>query len=337
MLDANKIEELSRGIDHHLRKLESFTDVLKEVKTALKDLKENEEKNYQYEISKLKRDVLEISNNLKKWGLPTSGEYEKNLQEIKELLAGSDWPEAVDPIFICDNEEKAICRAKGILDLLVGENLENKKFLDFGCGEGHVVEVARNRGASVALGYDIEDKYKFDRQNFCDNLETIKQNAPYDIILLHDVLDHLVTYHPTQVLHELGKILSYDGRIYLRNHPWCSRHGGHLYTKKNLAFLHLILDETELMRCEGLQLEYNLKILDPIKVYNEWINQAGLSIKNELIVRNDVEEFFTNPSCLTDRLKNLWSNCDNIKQFLEIDFVEYVLELPKDCVSKAII
>jgi SAM-dependent methyltransferase len=331
MIDPNRIDDITKGIDEHLRKLESFSAILLDVKFSLLLVRDTQEKTLAYELSKIKRDLAELSNNLKKYGLPTSSNYEKSLEEVKEFLKNENWPQAVDPVLICDNEEKAAHRANGILDILVGESIKDKKILDFGCGEGHTIPAAKVREAALAVGYDIDtDKYKFDRADFTNNFKEVEKKGPFDIILLHDVLDHAMEIDPIHILQQAKSVLSNDGRIYLRNHPWCSRHGGHLYLKNNLAFLHLILDEFELVRCEGLQIEHNIKITTPIETYKHWIDQVGLSIKNELVIKSEVENFFLDSSAIRERLNQHWNNPDIIQNFMEIDFVEYVLEKPKD-------
>ena len=54
-------------------------------------------------------------------------------------------------------------RAEGVVDILVEESLENKKFLDFGCGEGHMAKYAAKE-CSLSIGYDLQksEKSKFD-------------------------------------------------------------------------------------------------------------------------------------------------------------------------------
>lgn len=328
MLDINKIDEICIGIDEHLRKLESFTDLLKEVKISLQMLKESQEKTFLYELAKVKLDVADISEQLKKRGLPMSNDYEKSLHQIRTLLDGKEWPEAVNADFICDSEDKAAIRAEHILDMLIGESLKGKKFLDFGCGQGQTLPAALAREAAFAFGYDIDaSQYKFSPEWFSHNFEDVRKHAPYDIILLHDVLDHSILLNPAEILKQARSVLSSHGRIYVRNHPWCSRHGGHLYLQKNKAFLHLILDDVELTRCAGIQGEHNVKVLDPINTYRNWIEEAGLSVKTELTIKSEVEEFFLEPSVIRDKLNQLWHDSDCIANYMEIDFVEYVLEM----------
>jgi SAM-dependent methyltransferase len=337
MFDLSKIEEIAKGIDEHLRKLESFTGVLRDVKVSLALLKESQEKSYLYELNKIKKDVADLSESLKKYGLPQTSQYEKDLNEIRNLIDSQDWPLAVDPGLICDNEEKAQLRANSILDILVAENLKGKKFLDFGCGEGHTIPAAIEREAELAFGFDVSiNKFKFDKQYVTDSFEIVRSHAPYDIILMHDVLDHIVVVDPIEALKNAASILSSEGRIYLRNHPWSARHGGHLYLQKNLAFLHLVLDETELMRCFGLEVEHNIKIVKPIETYRDWIVKAGLEAKSELPIKTKVEDFFTRPSLIHNKLTEKINKNEAIQNELEIDFVEYVLELPKENANKII-
>lgn len=337
MFDLKQIDEIARGLDEHLRKLESFSGLLQEVKVSLALLRESQEKNYIYELNKVKKDLASLSESLQKYGLPKTSEYEKVLNELREILESEDWPFAVEPHLICDNQEKASIRANAILDLFVAENFKFKRFLDFGCGEGHTIPAAKSREASLTIGFDVDKgKYKFDNHDFTDNFDVVRSKAPYDIILLHDVLDHIVIDDPIETLKKAASVLSREGRIYVRNHPWCSRHGGHLYTKSNKAFLHLIMDEIELVRWKGLETEHNIKILKPLETYRYWIQEAGLEIKSELPIRSKVEEFFLKPSVIRERLNKNWDDSELVQNYMEIDFVEYILESPKDKSNKQI-
>src|SRR5713226_628667 len=74
-------------------------------------------------------------------------------------LRSSEWPLSADPAFICnqDLEEDKECRASAIYSLMLSEHLDkNKKFLDFGCGEGYLVRHTQN--LALSIGYDITEQ-----------------------------------------------------------------------------------------------------------------------------------------------------------------------------------
>lgn len=335
MFDAKKIEEIINGIDHHLRKIEHFISDLKDVKHYLMYLQKTQEKAILYDFYKVKNEIKEVSNNLKKYGLPLSSEYEKNIAELKKLAEDGSWPFAVDPEDICNSEEDVQKRADSILDLLVAERMKDKRFLDFGCGKGHTIPAAKIREAKSVLGYDINDEYQFDKNDFTTNFDVVKEKAPYDIIVLHDVLDHAERVNPIEILKQASSVLAGGGKIYVRTHPWSSRHGGHLYLNKNLSFLHLIFDEIELLRLFGIESEHNIKIIKPEETYDSWIKESGLDIKNKILVQSEVEEFFKYPSAVNERLQKIWGESD-FSKYLEIDFIEYILELKNEVSNMAI-
>lgn len=326
MLDINKIHEICLGIDGHLRELESFIGVLREIKSSLDHLAKSQESQYLYELRKMMEEVVELKGQLRKYGLPEANKYEKDLQLVREMADDVLWPVAVQPELICDSEDKARQRAAAIMDIFVCEHLKGKKFLDYGCGQGHSVPEAMKREAAVAMGYDIRaDAFKADGQ-MTSSFSEVAKNGPYDIILLHDVLDHIIMIDPIQALVQAKSVLAPNGKIYIRNHPWSSRHGGHLYTQKNRAFLHLVMDEVELTRTGGLTFEHNIKVIRPLVTYKHWFETAGLKVKSEIAVRDAVEDYFTKPSPVQERLTKIWGDQYEMVSHMEVSFVEYVLE-----------
>ena len=330
MLDLSEIKQLSVGLDIHLRKLETFIPVLRDIKASLDELLHAQENKYLYELGKLRREIINVNEELKKRGLPFANEYELELQGLKEMLDSGDWPAAVDPEQICadDDSEKKVIRANNILDLIVVENLKDKKFLDYGCGSGEVVLEASKKEAN-AIGYDINPS-KFEPHDLLTaDFEAIRKLAPFDVILVHDVLDHIEHIDPLQALFQIKEVLSPHGRVYVRNHPWSSRHGGHLYNTKNKAFMHLVFDEIELTRIGGYATDYNIRVTDPLGTYRYWFNETGFSIKEEYPIIHEVEKFFTQPSIVWEKLKHHWPDSETQINFLEIEFVEYILEIDK--------
>lgn len=237
----------------------------------------------------------------------------ERLAELTELrmLAKSDlWPAAV-PEELISGKETQNARAMGVLQV-ANLSLGGKKFLDFGCGEGHTVRLAKEIfGAKTAFGYDINGDY---------DLESVKQNGPYDVILLFDVLDH--ADDPEDVLRVCKELKSPDGKIFARFHPWFSRSGTHIYKQLNKAYLQLVFDETELATLGILQ--EKTKKITHIKTYREWIKKVGLTILSENPTKQSLELFFTHNPAILRRIK---SNFDNEfpRNMLEIQFIDMVL------------
>jgi 2-polyprenyl-3-methyl-5-hydroxy-6-metoxy-1,4-benzoquinol methylase len=293
--------------------------------------------------------LIELQNLLKSKNDPELNAYLETLQELtnvpavqesndaefeelKKLLESDAWPAAVDPTLICDpnSEEDKLNRAEGILELLIEESLENKKFLDFGCGEGHVPFKAIDQKVSSSVGYDIkEDSHWADFKNciLTTDLEIVKSNGPYDVILVYDVLDHMNQSEMAGVLTQIKDLLSDSGTIYLRTHPFCSRHATHLYHKINKAFVHLVFTASELEKL-GYETPINANIMWPIKQYNACFINSNLKQINSNTLRERIEDFFKNNSIIEKRLreKNSLYNNDFPSFQCEQQFLDFILK-----------
>jgi 2-polyprenyl-3-methyl-5-hydroxy-6-metoxy-1,4-benzoquinol methylase len=229
---------------------------------------------------------------------------------LKSLLASEQWPEAIDHNLICaqDSETDKISRAEGILELLVEKDLKDKKFLDFGCGEGHVAYKALSQNPVVSIGYDIAKNAmweKFGTQNkliLTDNIADVEQYAPFDVVLLYDVIDHVSQEDAIKLLKKVSELIEINGTIYLRAHPFCSRHATHLYQKINKAFIHLVFTSNELNDM-GYESPVNAHITHPIAQYGELFSAANLTVSHHNILREKVESFFKKTSIVKERVR----------------------------------
>jgi len=325
-MDLKRIDELAAGVEWYLKQLSNFTLELKGVREDLRKVKESLERNQTHEIQRMQQQIVALTDVLRQQGVVAPSQYELELEQIKGFMKG-EWPQAVPQDRICDTDEKKRERARGVINLFVSEYLKDKSFLDFGCKDDYCILAAEENEAASVLGYDIKLNTSSPHVNLTDDWKQVEDRAPYDVVLLHDVLDHIEMYDPIEALRKIKSVMSPDGRIYVRNHPWSSRHGGHLYIQKNLAFLHLILDEVELARVSGLQSEYNIKVLTPLETYRHWFKEAGLKIDSEMPIRTSVEAFFKDSVSIYGRLIKQWPQGQDPYNHMEIDFVEYVLSM----------
>ncbi len=264
--------------------------------------------------------------------------------ELLNLLNSKEWPAAVDPTLICDitSDQDKEDRAEGILDLIIDTHLEHLKFLDFGCGEGHVINKSKIQKPKLAVGYDIKKYEKWEKWEktsntmITDDWETIKTNGPYNIILMYDVIDHMIMSKEDLIskLKEIKSLLAPNGKVYVRNHPWCSRHGTHLYHKLNKAFVHLVFSDEEI-EAMGHTQEQVRQTIHPLNEYEELFNKSGFKIQGTPnVVKEGVEPFFYK-DIISQRIKNNYKNSHDVNlknrsQFpvfqLEQQFIDYVLK-----------
>lgn len=230
--------------------------------------------------------------------------------ELLKSLLEAGWPEAVPSELICDMKSTPDKqeRAQGILDIIVDEDIKDKSFLDFGCGEGFLAQVAA-KNAKIAVGYDIVQsgdlkwEAEADKCLLTTNMAEVQKHAPYDVICLYDVLDHVTD--PIAVLKQAKDLVGDMGRIYARCHPWCSRHGSNLYYEVNKAYIHLIFTEEELATL-GYVAPPNIKVLFPQMTYDKIIKASDLKIVSRYTDNDPLESFFLNNDVIKQRILANW-------------------------------
>jgi 2-polyprenyl-3-methyl-5-hydroxy-6-metoxy-1,4-benzoquinol methylase len=251
------------------------------------------------------------------------GGKDDEFESLKLLLESDAWPHAVDPSLICDItvEKDKEDRAEGIIDLIIETNLAGLSFLDFGCGDGHVVEKSKEQKTKLSVGYDTKKSEKWndwktdEKSLFTTNWEEVKAKGPYNVILMYDVIDH-IQGDDNAVIEELKKVRSVTApgaKVYVRCHPWCSRHGTHLYHQKNKAFMHLIFTDEELNKL-GYEQEKTQKVIHPVATYQNWFRAAGFQIpRNHNAINEHVEPFFLETPLLAKRIKSNWAHSHDHK------------------------
>lgn len=330
-IEVEKLEEWLAEANKRLHEVASADQNLKKAYEVLVEIKKYQDNKILSGIAEVKRELSLINERLNKLGVSSANEYDRDFNILRRKLDSTEWPAAIDQNLICHSEDQLKKRADNIIKLHVHEFLEDQKFLDFGCGDGYVTVAAANAGATLSVGYDISKKWKFANNEgsyfFTADPKEVRQKGPYDVVLIFDVMDHL-TEDPVRVLKEIRQLLSANGKIYMRNHPWCSRHGSHLHEKLNKAFAHLIFDDMELTRIGGYTQENVLKLTDPIGTYRSWFEEADLMVQNETIITKEAEEFFFLPENIEirDKLENCWEGKD-LRKLLSIEYVFYVLSL----------
>ncbi len=264
--------------------------------------------------------------------------------ELKKMLNSTDWPAAIDPTLICNttSDQDKEDRAEGILDLIIDVHLEGLSILDFGCGEGHLSWKSLMQKPKVSVGYDIQE-YNWQRWPVGETLfmhtdwESVKKKGPYNVIVAYDVLDHIEGNDVTEILENLKKIrqvMAPNASVYVRCHPFVSRHGTHLYHQLNKAYAHLVFTPEELVELGYSPGPHTRRIIHPVGSYRQWFQMANFKIRREQIVREPIEPYFTKGGLVTDRIKDNWKVSPKVelssgRQFptvqIEQQFVDFIL------------
>jgi len=253
-------------------------------------------------------------------------------KHIQALMEIDCWPLAVPAHHMNSNmsDEDQINRANAVLDMTLMKSVEGKHFLDFGCGDGWIAREAIKRGAATSTGYDLQTfptwpNPKMKGVGFVTDFSVLTKEK-FDVIFLYDVLDH--TTDPIGVMNQVKMLLNTDGVVYVRCHPWSSKHASHLYKKGlNKAYIHLFLTWDELAKL-GYEPMFTRTEKKPLEAYRWWFN--NFKIERERPIREAVSDFFYVPSFMDlvtveqqlapDVRESFFKNMD-------IQFVDYVLKL----------
>jgi len=206
-------------------------------------------------------------------------------------------------------------RVKAINDL-VDHNLINS-ILDFGCGNGEMLEVLRSTFEIEIMGLEPENVARTQAQKRGFNVlssisEFVKNSQKFDLITLFHVVEHL--YEPLDILNELKKILNAGGILAIetpnsqdalislyecdsfRNFTYWSHHP-YLYSNKSLEIL-LNSAGFEMLFNTGVQrysLDNHLYWLSKNKPggHNVWGNLFDFEVLkayNENLIQNRVQD-----------------------------------------------
>ena len=249
---------------------------------------------------------------------------------IDKLLHMDNYPEAVSPHLIAreNSPSDQIKRANACLDMIIDCPTDGIAFLDFGCGEGWMAKQILDKGVAKSVGYDIDGKENWKTiQNvfFTTKLEEVTDQT-YDMIFLYDVLDHMLG-NPKETMDLLYDLLNPSGVIYVRCHPYTSRHAAHLHQNGlNKAYLHLFLNKDELDEIVGKPTMFVRPETNPQEAYRWWFDKFKVCNSPGRMCEKPVDPFFEQPY-FREMLQEQFPDrkIKDIMNDLAIDFIDFVL------------
>jgi 2-polyprenyl-3-methyl-5-hydroxy-6-metoxy-1,4-benzoquinol methylase len=273
----------------------------------------------------LKGCVNEIDNFLK------SNDFDL----LKGLLLSKDWPQAAHNDQICNfnSVHESSFRAKNTLNVFdLNEGvLRGKRFLDFGCGRGFTTLEASRRGA-ISFGYDPFEKNFFkDRGdvNFFSDWGAVQKevnlNGKFDYVFLYDVLDHVNGELIESIVSKVYSVCS--NMVFLRCHPFCSRHGYHLHSLLNKAFIHLVFTPEELHSIGLRKVEHTLSIVNTTDYASFFIKK--FKVISEVKITDPIDNFFINNPFIINKIATRWfygSSREHALSNMSCSFLDFVLK-----------
>jgi 2-polyprenyl-3-methyl-5-hydroxy-6-metoxy-1,4-benzoquinol methylase len=253
-------------------------------------------------------------------------------KHIGDLMAIDCWPEAVPQFLVAKDAsaEDQANRANAVLDMLLDRRVEGLTFLDFGCGDGWIAGEVLKRGVTESVGYDVKESSIWPTikgPKFTSNFNDL-QPGYYDVIFLYDVLDHCED--PVFLMSQIQNLIKPTGTVYVRCHPWTSKHATHLYKQGiNKAYLHLFLTYEEIKELINQDPVFTRAEKKPLEAYHWWFN--NFTIKKERSVKEPVNGFFHVPSfkeLLANEQQIPMNEIDNFVNGLDVQFVDFCL-VPK--------
>ncbi len=361
-MNQDHLKKVVDNMIHHTERLRSISEELLRLSNSLHEAMKpivDSLSDQSNAATKLEKSLKASFRNTKASSVPAS-----ELGDIPDFMR-ENWPLAIPPNCLLNTADqdlitkekfRALQAAGYILDTVGLSTITSKRILDFGCGKGYITKemAARSSGQSLVVGYDIDDELikqcntdhtpnihrlrirrftppHFDNQDetslqFTIDKQVVESNGPYDLIYIYDVLDQLVGEDPIDVLEWIGSLITPDGFIFVRTHPWTSRHGGNIHETYNKAYLHLTMTADEFLK-HDMDLPHNLKIVRPLAAYEKWVSESGLKIHHRNSITKKVEAFFEGP--VLDRIIKInWAGSLSRDQALKImsnEFIDFVL------------
>jgi SAM-dependent methyltransferase len=233
-------------------------------------------------------------------------------ENVLDHIKSSAWATAIPPYMLMLTHEEHRLRAYAIMDKFFPD-VKDKRFLDYGCGDGLVVAEARRRGAD-AVGYD-----PFPAANWSSDCVSTMPKGTFDCILVYDVMDHAIGTHHIDMMAEIASVAHRDTVVKVRIHPWTSRHGSHCYRFFNKAFVHLLFTPAELRSIgQASQAIPTIPIMNPHIHYEGVFRASGWNIVKVEGVYDEVEPFFTDNPAIRKRFPVT-------PEVMRISFLDYEL------------
>ena len=281
-----------------------------------------EDEKIDYLISSLYEiiDLLKTKRNTLNFNL-------KDFNSLRQILKSDVWPESIPNKDEYDFQETFYKFITNIINLekldvlFLGSKEESELFFNFMLEKQSSKTVCYFENKNPTLNAQETNLSKL---IITSDFENVIKEGAYDVIICYDFIEHC-TQTPEKMLETIKSLRKSNGPIYIRTHPFSSRHHDHNYEYLNKAYTHLVFDDREKLKVGCLSGKKVCKELTTETEYFKLFYNLDLKINERHVIENIPENFFFENKLIFEKIKNSLNMEIVTPEEIGIEFIDYVL------------
>lgn len=255
----------------------------------------------------------------------------KDFTSLRQILKSDVWPKSVN----LDNFDEKEYLEKFLVNVI---NIDNLDVLYLGKYPETFQNYVKDKNPSKAVAY-YEESTKLNKNNnykkdfyesstliSTTNFNDVIKEAPYDVIIIYDFIEHTNIQMPVdKILGMIKNLRKNNGPIYFRAHPFCSRFHDHNNYHSNKAYSHLVFSEKEKLKIGCLSGQRPCRELLTETDYFKLFFDQELEIKERKLIEHSPEKFFFEQKLIAERIKDTLNTEIITPEEIGLEFIDYVL------------